>query len=36
MNSEIPTTPSLPATAISAEARSAITYNKETIAVVGK
>src|ERR1700677_233271 len=36
MNSETPTMPSLPTTAISAEAPFSITYKRETIAVVGK
>ena len=36
MNSEMPTTPSLPTTAISADAPSSITYSSETMAVVGK
>jgi len=36
MKSEMPTTPSLPTTAISAEAPSSITYSNETMAVVGK
>ena len=36
MNSEMPTMPSLPTTAISAEAPSSMTYSKETMAVVGK
>ena len=36
MNSDIPTMPSLPTTAISADAPSSITYSSETIEVVGK
>jgi len=36
MNNEMPTTPSLPTTAISAEAPFSITYSSETIEVVGK
>jgi hypothetical protein len=36
MKSEIPTNPSLPTTAISADAPFSITYNRETMAVVGK
>ena len=36
MNSETPTMPSRPTTAISAEAPSSIKYSSETIAVVGK
>ena len=36
MNSEMPTIPSLPTTAISAEAPSSITYSSETMEVVGK
>ena len=36
MNSDTPTTPSLPTTAISAEAPFSITYSSETMAVVGK
>jgi hypothetical protein len=36
MNKEIPKIPSLPTTAISAEAPFSITYRSETIAVVGK
>ena len=36
MNSEMPTMPSLPTTAISAEAPFSITYSSETMAVVGK
>ena len=36
MKSDTPTSPSLPTTAISAEAPSSITYSSDTIAVVGK
>ena len=36
MKSEMPTMPSLPTTAISAEAPFSITYSSETMAVVGK
>jgi len=36
MNSEIPTRPSLPTTAISADEPFSITYSSETIALVGK
>ena len=36
MNIEMPTMPSKPTTAISAEAPFSITYNSETMAVVGK
>jgi hypothetical protein len=36
MNSEMPTMPSLPTTAISAEAPSSITYSSDTMEVVGK
>src|ERR1700689_827839 len=36
MNREMPTMPSLPTTAISADAPLSITYSSETIAVVGK
>ncbi len=36
MNSETPTMPSLPTTAISADAPFSITYSNDTIAVVGK
>ena len=36
MNSEMPTMPSKPTTAISAEAPFSITYSKETMAEVGK
>jgi hypothetical protein len=36
MKSEIPMTPSLPTTAISAEAPSSMTYNNDTIESVGK
>jgi hypothetical protein len=36
MNSEMPTMPSCPTTAISAEAPSSITYSSEMIDVVGK
>jgi hypothetical protein len=36
MKSEIPTMPSLPTTAISADAPFSITYSSETMAVVGK
>ena len=36
MNREMPTMPSLPTTAISAEAPSSITYSNDTMAVVGK
>jgi len=36
MKSAMPTTPSLPTTAISAEEPSSITYNSETMALMGK
>ena len=36
MNSEMPTTPSFPVTAISAEAPLCMTYSSEMMAVVGK
>ena len=36
MNREIPTIPSLPTTAISAEAPFSMTYSSEIMAVVGK
>jgi hypothetical protein len=36
MNSEIPSMPSLPTTAISADAPSSMTYSNETMDVVGK
>ena len=36
MNSEMPTTPSLPTTAISADAPFSITYSRETIELAGK
>jgi len=36
MKSEMPTSPSLPTTAISADAPFSMTYSNETIAVVGK
>jgi hypothetical protein len=36
MNSEMPTTPSWPTTATSAEAPSSITYSSDTIDVEGK
>ena len=36
MNSEMPTSPSEPTTAISAEAPFSITYSSDTMALVGK
>ena len=36
MNTEMPTTPSLPTTAISADAPLSVTYSSATMAVVGK
>ena len=36
MNRAMPTTPSRPTTAISADEPSAITYSSETMALVGK